>query len=94
MTSDDQWIGNLGHLALADATLGALIIEMLSILAHAAYPDAPAAVNPGATTKQAAKKVLSRLDADPNLFGDGRELGLLTSSRQARCVTSFCTLLR
>ncbi len=57
VTTEDQWIGDLGHLALADATLGALLIDMLTVLAHARYPEAPLVVNPGLTTKQAAREV-------------------------------------
>jgi hypothetical protein len=40
-------------LALADATLAALLIDMLDdILAYAAYPEFPAGGNPGLTTKE------------------------------------------
>lgn len=67
---EDQWVGDLGHLALADATLGALLIDMLTVLAHAGYPEAPLVVDPGLTTKQAARDVRRCLEAEPELFGD------------------------
>lgn len=70
MTTGDHWIGDLGHLALADATLGALLIDMLTVLAHADYPEAPLSVDPGQTTKQAARAVRHYLEAEPELFGD------------------------
>ncbi|WP_344109768.1 hypothetical protein [Kribbella alba] len=70
MSTDDQWIGNLGHLALADAMLGALLIDMLTILAHARYPDQPGSVDLVATTKQAARELQKVLEADPALFGE------------------------
>lgn len=58
------------HLALADATLDALLIDMLSVLGHASYPGAPRLVKPGLTTKQAARQVRRCLEAEPELFGD------------------------
>lgn len=70
MTTEDQWVGDLGDLALADATLGALLIDMLTVLAHAGYPEAPLVVDPGLTTKQAARDVRRCLEAEPELFGD------------------------
>ena len=69
VTTEDQWIGDLGHLALADATLGALLIDMLIVLAHAEYPESPPTVDPGLTTKQAAGDARRRLEAEPELFG-------------------------
>ena len=71
--TEDQWVGDLGHLALADATLGALLIDMLTVLAHACYPEAPRVVKADLTTKQAAREVRRCLEADPKLFGDTAE---------------------
>jgi hypothetical protein len=70
VTREDQWIGDLGHLALADATLGALIIDMLTVLAHAGYPEAPLVVDSSQTTKQATRAVWHYLEVEPELFGD------------------------
>lgn len=86
MPTEDQWIGDLGHLALADATLGALLIDMLTVLAHAGYPETPLVVDPGMTTKQAARDVRRYLEAEPKLFGDAArdwlsEVTAVTDSR-------------
>jgi hypothetical protein len=70
VTTESQWIGDLGHLALADATLGALLIDILGILGYAGHPEAPPSVNTGLTTKAAAKEVQRRLKEQPELFGD------------------------
>lgn len=70
VTAEDHWIGDLGHLALADATVGELLIDILTLLEHAAYPDAPRDVDLGLTTKQAAIKVRAALQREPALFGD------------------------
>lgn len=69
MTAEDHWIGDLGHLALADATVGALLIDILILLEYAAYSNAPRDVDPGLTTKQAAIKVQAALIREPALFG-------------------------
>ncbi|MEV0561465.1 hypothetical protein [Dactylosporangium sp. NPDC050588] len=70
MTKDNEWIGDLGHLALADASLGVLLVDMLSLLAHAGYPAGPSAVDTGKTTRQSARAVQGLLSAQPELFGD------------------------
>jgi hypothetical protein len=82
VTTEDQWIGDLGHLALADAALGALLVDMLTILGHAGYPVVPPTVDPGKTTKQAARDVQRRLDSEPELFGDTAEGWLLRPCAQ------------
>jgi hypothetical protein len=68
--TDEGWVGDLGHLALADASLGALLIDMLGMLAHAGYPKEPGEVDHGQTTGNAARAVGRRLSSDPDLFPD------------------------
>src|SRR3954463_7296840 len=43
---------------------------MLAVLTHVGYPEAPLVVDPGLTTKQAARDVWRRLEADLGLFGN------------------------
>ena len=70
VTKQDYWVGEIGHLALADASLGALLIDMLRLVAEAGYPEPPAQVDTGLTTKQAARAVEQQLQRDPSLFPD------------------------
>ncbi|WP_350280481.1 hypothetical protein [Kribbella sp. HUAS MG21] len=68
MTTEDHWVGNIGHLALADSALGALLTDILQALAQAAYPAPPAKVDVGLTTKQSVRKVERRAHSEPHLF--------------------------
>jgi hypothetical protein len=70
VTAQSHWIGDLGHLALADATLGALLINMLDMLAYAGYPEWPSRQEFGLTTKQAAREVERWVEEEPELFSD------------------------
>lgn len=68
VTNQANWVGDIGHLALADASLGALLIDILRLVAEAGYPDRPSSVDTGLTTKQAAAALQSQLQRDESLF--------------------------
>jgi hypothetical protein len=68
---DDLWAGDIGHLALADAMLGALLIDMLRMLAHADYPEPVASVATGSTTGHAAGEIERRYGSHPLLLPPG-----------------------
>jgi hypothetical protein len=70
VTTGDNWIGDIGHLALADSALGALLTDMLQVLAEASYPEPSTRVDVGMTTKQAARRLQRCVEADPGLFPD------------------------
>lgn len=64
----DHWIGDLGHLALADAMLGATLIDLLGVMEYLSYPETPREIDAGLTTKQAARAVGAHYQKDPSLF--------------------------
>ncbi|KRF32413.1 hypothetical protein [Nocardioides sp. Soil805] len=58
MTRDGDWVGDFGHLTLADTALSELLIDMLRMLDYGHLSSMPKSPDPGLTTKQAAKAVL------------------------------------
>jgi hypothetical protein len=69
VTTKEQWVGDLGHLALVDAALGARLLDILHVPGgHARYPQAPENVEAGKPTGWAVKQVQARLHSHPYLF--------------------------
>lgn len=58
MTREGDWVGEFGHLTLADTALSELLIDMLRMLDYGHLSSMPKPPEPGLTTKQAAKEVL------------------------------------
>ncbi len=70
MTREGDWVGDFGHLTLADTALGELLIDLLRMLDYGHLSSMPKAPDSGLTTKQAAKEVLSFREAYPRLVPD------------------------
>lgn len=81
MTTDRQR-GHIGNLALADAALGALLIDIARLAAEASYPDPPGAIASGATTGWAATLVEQQVDRYSDVFPDKFD-GWLAEVREA-----------
>jgi hypothetical protein len=71
MTRDGDWVGDFGHLMLADTALSEVLIDMLRMLDYGHLSSMPKAPDAGLTTKQAAKEVLAFGDRYPRLIPDG-----------------------
>lgn len=70
MAKEGDWIGNVGHLALADSTLSELLIDMLRMIEYGKLSGTPKEPDPGLTTRQAAKEVRKCLSDFARLFPD------------------------
>lgn len=70
MTREGDWVGDFGHLTLADTALSELLIDMLRMLDYGHLSAMPKAPDPGLTTKQAAKEVLKIQEKYPRLVPD------------------------
>lgn len=70
MTREGDWVGDLGHLMLADTALSELLIDMLRMLDYGHLSSLPKAPDPGLTTKQAALEVLKVQEKYPRLVPD------------------------
>jgi hypothetical protein len=68
VTTRSHWIGDLGHVALADATLGAPLLDMLDILAYAGYPSFAAGWNLGLRSSGLPEISSMWLEEEPELF--------------------------
>lgn len=67
MAKVGDWVGDLGHLMLADTALSELLIDMLRMLDYGHLSSIPKPPDPGLTTKQAAKQVLKFQEKYPRL---------------------------
>lgn len=76
MKSEGDWVGDVGHLTLADATLGELLIDMLRMLDYGHLSAPPKEPDPGLTTRQAAKEVRRFREKYPALLPDVAEAWL------------------
>jgi len=54
MKREGDWVGNVGHLALADSALSELLIDMLRMVDYGHLSAVPKDPDPGLTTRQAA----------------------------------------
>lgn len=70
MTRNGDWVGDFGHLTLADTALSELLIDMLRMLDYGHLSSIPKAPDPGLTTKQAANEVLKFRREYPYLMPD------------------------
>lgn len=70
MTREGDWVGDFGHLTLADTALAELLIDMLRMLDYGHLTCMPKAPDPGLTTSQAAKEVLKFKERYPRLLPD------------------------
>lgn len=77
MTREGDWVGDVGHLTLADSALSELLIDMLRMLDYGHLSAMPQQPDPGLTTKQAALAVSKVHDLSPFLFPDSAEDWLL-----------------
>jgi hypothetical protein len=67
MTREGDWVGDIGHLTLADTALSELLIDMLRMLDYGHLSSMPKAPDPGLTTRQAAREVLKFQEKYPLL---------------------------
>lgn len=70
MTRQGDWIGDVGHLALADSALSELLIDMLRMLDYGHLSAMPMEPDRGLTTRQAARDVRRFRERYPRLFPD------------------------
>jgi hypothetical protein len=70
VTKEADWVGDVGHLVLADSALSELLIDMLRMLDYGHLSAIPREPDPGLTTKQAAREVRSFHEKYPRLFPD------------------------
>jgi hypothetical protein len=70
MAKVGDWVGDLGHLMLADTALSELLIDMLRMLDYGHLSSIPKPPDYGLTTKQAAKQILRFQDKYPRLVPD------------------------
>jgi hypothetical protein len=70
MAKVGDWVGDLGHLMLADTALSELLIDMLRMLDYGHLSSMPEPPDSGLTTKQAAKQVLKFQEKYPHLVPD------------------------
>lgn len=73
MTQRDDWVGDVGHLTLADSSLGELLIDMLRMLDYGHLSAPPKAPDPGLTTGQAVRAVQGEHKRHPRLCPEGLE---------------------
>jgi hypothetical protein len=71
VTREGDWVGDFGHLTLADTALSEILIDMLRMLDYGHLSSMPKAPDPGLTTKQAAKEVLKFQEKYPRLVPNG-----------------------
>jgi hypothetical protein len=69
MAKVGDWVGDLGHLMLADTALSELLIDMLRMLDYGHLTSMPKP-DSGLTTKQAAKEVFKFQEKYPRLVPD------------------------
>ena len=69
MTLDSQR-GDIGNLALADAALGALLIQIAEMVEEANYPDPPKKISQSLPTGRAARLVEKQVACYADLFPD------------------------
>lgn len=67
MTREGDWVGDIGHLTLADSALSELLIDILRMLDYGHLTAMPKTPDPGLTTKQAAKEALRFGEKYPRL---------------------------
>jgi hypothetical protein len=65
-----DWVGDVGHLTLADSALSELLIDMLRMLDHGHLSATPREPDPGLTTRQAARGVRKVQKEYPRLVPD------------------------
>lgn len=70
MTREGDWVGDVGHLTLADSALNELLIDMLRMLDYGHLSAMPKEPDPGLTTRQAARDVRRFQEKYPRLFPD------------------------
>ena len=70
MKSEGNWVGDVGHLVLADSALSELLIDMLRMLDYGHLSAMPRQPDPGLTTRQAARDVRHFHEKYPQLFPD------------------------
>jgi hypothetical protein len=64
------WVGDVGHLTLADSALSELLIDMMRMLDYGHLSAMPKEPDPGLTTRQAAGDVRRFQEKYPRLFPD------------------------
>lgn len=70
MTREGDWVGDIGHLTLADSAMVDLLIDMLRMLDYGHLSAMPKEPDAGQTTRQAARAVQRFQEKYPNLFPD------------------------
>jgi hypothetical protein len=70
VAKEGDWVGNLGHLMLADTALSELLIDMLRMLDYGRLASMPKPPESGLTTKQAAKDAIKFQEKYPRLVPD------------------------
>jgi hypothetical protein len=70
VTRAGDWVGDVGHLTLADSALSELLIDMLRMLDYGDLSTMPRDPDRGLTTKQAARDVRRFQEEYPRLFPD------------------------
>lgn len=70
MTREGDWVGDVGHLTLADSALSEVLIDMLRMLDYGHLSAMPKNADPGLTTRQAARGVRRFQEKYPRLFPD------------------------
>lgn len=73
MKREGNWVGDVGHLVLADSALSELLIDMLRMLDYGHLSAMPRQPDPGLTTKQAARELRRFHEKYPQLFPDVAE---------------------
>lgn len=73
MTREGDWVGDVGHLTLADTALSELLIDMLRMLDCGHLSAPPQEPDPGLTTKQAVGRVRKVREKTRRLLPDDVE---------------------
>lgn len=97
MAKEGDWVGDLGHLMLADTALSELLIDMLRMLDYGRLSSMRKPPDPGLTTKQAAKEVLKFQEKYPRLIpghADGWLLEVLAAADERNELTHAVALNR
>ncbi|MFI7025748.1 hypothetical protein ACIBMZ_23835 [Micromonospora sp. NPDC049900] len=97
MAKVGDWVGDLGHLMLADTALSELLIDMLRMLDYGHLSSMPKPPDSGLTTKQAAKQALKFQEKYPHLLPDRASewlLEVLTAADERNELTHAVALNR
>lgn len=73
VTRKGDWVGDVGHLTLADTALSELLIDILRMLDYGHLSAPPQPSDPGLTTKQAVGEVRKVRERTPRLLPDDVE---------------------